>query len=83
MSIPTLKWRSSPNFNSRQGTRVDQIIIHDMEGTYAGSIEWFAKESSGVSAHFSFLRPAEPRSVQRDLSRSSEFDAASARVETG
>ena len=52
MSLPPLKWVASPNFNSRHGTRVDQIIIHDMEGSYAGSVQWFAQARSQVSAHF-------------------------------
>jgi N-acetylmuramoyl-L-alanine amidase len=52
MSLPALKWVPSPNFNSRHGTRVDQIIIHDMEGTYAGSIAYFRTKASDVSAHF-------------------------------
>jgi hypothetical protein len=52
MTLPILKWTPSPNFNSRQGTRVDQIIIHDMEGTYAGSIAYFQTKKSQVSAHF-------------------------------
>ena len=52
MSLPPLKWVASPNFNSRHGTRVDQIIIHDMEGSYAGSIAYFRMAQSQVSAHF-------------------------------
>ncbi len=52
MSLPSLKWRASPNFNARGGARVDLIVIHDMEGSYAGSIDWFAQRQSDVSAHF-------------------------------
>ena len=52
MTLPFLKWVRSPNFNSRRGSRVDQIVVHDMEGTYAGSIAYFQTEKSQVSAHF-------------------------------
>ena len=52
MPLPSLKWRASPNFNARGGARVDLIVIHDMEGSYEGSIDWFAQRQSDVSAHF-------------------------------
>ncbi len=52
MSLPKLLWVPSPNFNSRHGTRADQIIIHDMEGSYAGSIAYFRTIASQVSAHY-------------------------------
>jgi len=50
--LPPLKWVSSPNFNSRHGTCVDQVIIHRCEGTYQGSIAYFETTTSQVSAHF-------------------------------
>jgi N-acetyl-anhydromuramyl-L-alanine amidase AmpD len=49
--LPTLLWKSSPNFSSRRGTRVDLIVLHDCEGGYEGSIKWFASSQSNVSAH--------------------------------
>ena len=52
MPLPQLKWVASPNYNDRHGVRVDQIIIHDMEGSYAGSIAYFRMAQSQVSAHF-------------------------------
>ena len=50
--LPTLKWVPSPNFSHRNGARVDLLVIHDTEGSYAGSISWFEKKESNVSAHF-------------------------------
>jgi N-acetyl-anhydromuramyl-L-alanine amidase AmpD len=47
--LPTLLWKPSPNFSNRRGTRVD--LLHDCEGGYEGSIEWFAMSRSNVSAH--------------------------------
>ena len=52
MSLPVLKWKPSPNFNSRHGARVDLLVLHDTEGSYEGSISWFQKPESKVSAHF-------------------------------
>ncbi len=50
--LPPLKWKPSPNFSSRNGARVDLLCLHDCEGSYAGSIDWFAQKRSNVSAHF-------------------------------
>lgn len=45
-------WVASPNYNSRGGTAITAVTIHDMEGTYAGAISWFQNTSSQVSAHY-------------------------------
>ncbi len=45
-------WVASPNYNSRGGTAITAVTIHDMEGSYAGAISWFQNTSSGVSAHY-------------------------------
>ncbi|HXB41295.1 MAG TPA: N-acetylmuramoyl-L-alanine amidase [Bacteroidia bacterium] len=45
-------WVSSPNYNSRGGTAITAVTIHDMEGSYAGAISWFQNTSSQVSAHY-------------------------------
>ena len=50
--LPSLKWVPSPNFSARHGERVDLLVLHDTEGSYEGSISWFASKISGVSAHF-------------------------------
>lgn len=49
--LPPLKHVASPNFSSRNGTKVDLIVVHDCEGSYDGSINWFASPKSEVSAH--------------------------------
>jgi len=51
LTLPPLKHVASPNFSSRHGTPVDLIVCHDCEGSYAGSINWFANPASQVSAH--------------------------------
>jgi len=50
--LPPLKWKASSNFSSRNGARVDLLVLHDAEGAYAGTIDWFAQRQSKVSAHF-------------------------------
>jgi hypothetical protein len=51
IALPPIKWTSSPNFSSRGGQKVRLIVAHDCEGSYAGSIAWFAMAKSRVSAH--------------------------------
>lgn len=49
--LPVLKHVQSPNFSSRNGRAISLIVVHDCEGSYAGSINWFANPASQVSAH--------------------------------
>ncbi len=49
--LPPLKHVASPNFSSRNGVPVDLLCVHDCEGSYAGSINWFSQRKSQVSAH--------------------------------
>ena len=49
--LPALKWVASPNKSSRNGQKIDLIVVHDCEGSYAGSVNWFSQTRSQVSAH--------------------------------
>src|ERR1700744_1438163 len=49
--LPTLTWTASPNYSSRSGQKVRLIVVHDCEGSFAGSVSWFAMARSQVSAH--------------------------------
>lgn len=51
LNLPPLKFIQSPNYSSRNGAKVRLVIIHDCEGSYSGSIAWFAQSRSQVSAH--------------------------------
>ena len=51
LTLPPLKHVPSPNFSVRGGRAVDLIVVHDCEGSYAGSINWFSQAASQVSAH--------------------------------
>jgi N-acetylmuramoyl-L-alanine amidase len=51
MSLPTLLWKPSPNFSQRTA-RVDLLVLHDCQGGYGASVNWFLRKESQVSAHF-------------------------------
>lgn len=42
----------SGNFQAASRTKIDHIVIHDTEGSYAGSISWFKDPAANVSAHY-------------------------------
>jgi N-acetyl-anhydromuramyl-L-alanine amidase AmpD len=50
--LPKLTFIQSPNYSSRGGEKVRLIVVHDCEGSYDGSIAWFASTQSQVSAHY-------------------------------
>ena len=45
---------SSSNYSGRSGglAAIDSVIIHTVEGSYAGAISWFRNPGSDVSAHY-------------------------------
>jgi hypothetical protein len=49
--LPALKHVPSPNYSSRNGAAVRLFVVHDCEGSYLGSVGWFAQTRSQVSAH--------------------------------
>lgn len=51
MSLPELRFVASPNYSARGARAVDLIVVHDCEGSFAGSVSWFAQARSKVSAH--------------------------------
>ncbi len=51
LSLPALKHVPSPNYSLRGPTPVRLFVVHDCEGSYAGSVDWFAQKASQVSAH--------------------------------
>lgn len=42
----------SSNFTAGGITEVQYVVVHTMQGSYEGSINWFLNPSSDVSAHF-------------------------------
>src|SRR3954464_5593828 len=51
-AAPTVTWIASPNFNSRNGTTVDAIVIHTTESSYQSTLNTFLSPASQVSAHY-------------------------------
>lgn len=52
VTLPPVRWVPSPNYSSRdKGSVIDLIVLHDTEGGYQGSINWFSSKKSQVSAH--------------------------------
>jgi hypothetical protein len=51
LTLPRLLWKPSPNYSGRGEQEVRLIVTHDCEGSYEGSIGWFAMADSRVSAH--------------------------------
>ena len=50
-TLPTLGWRASPNYGSRNGAKIDGIILHESEGSYTSLVNWLCNPASRVSAH--------------------------------
>ncbi|MCW2878725.1 MAG: Negative regulator of beta-lactamase expression-like protein [Sphaerisporangium sp.] len=53
---PSAHWVPASTSNYRVASRdsgtIDRIIVHVMQGSYAGTISWFQNPSSKVSAHY-------------------------------
>ena len=49
---PAATFNVSPNFNSRAGTKIDAIVMHTTEGSYASAIATFKNPANQVSAHY-------------------------------
>jgi N-acetyl-anhydromuramyl-L-alanine amidase AmpD len=52
---PPLEWvpASPANYQiGRGGTKVEYIVIHSTDGTYAGTLSWFRDPNSHLSAHY-------------------------------
>lgn len=47
-------WDPSPNFSSRAGSPITNIIVHDTEGGFDGSVSWLKNPASQASAHYIF-----------------------------
>ncbi len=47
-------WDPSPNYSSRAGSPITHVVIHDTEGSFAGSVSWLQNPASQASAHYIF-----------------------------
>jgi hypothetical protein len=48
---PSASWRPSPNFSNGR-SEYKWIVVHTVQGSYAGAISWFQNPASQVSAHY-------------------------------
>jgi hypothetical protein len=49
-ALPPILWRRSPN-QSQRTSAVDLVVVHDTEGSYAGSVSWLCNPHAQASAH--------------------------------
>jgi len=49
---PPAIWDPSPNFNSRGGSPITHVIVHDTEGSFAGAVSWLKNPAAQVSSHY-------------------------------
>jgi N-acetyl-anhydromuramyl-L-alanine amidase AmpD len=68
---------SSSNFGSRQGGKVRFVVIHDMEGTLAGTIAVFRNPGRQASAHYN-IRARDGHIVQMVSESSAAWHAGHA-----
>ncbi|MBW8049520.1 MAG: T9SS type A sorting domain-containing protein [Cytophagales bacterium] len=54
IDYPGVTWvpADPSNYSSRAGTLISAVVIHDIEGSYAGAISWFQNPAANVSAHY-------------------------------
>ncbi|QHF93265.1 nucleoside transporter [Streptomyces sp. NHF165] len=52
--FPDAKWvpADGNNFSAGRAEKLDKIVIHVTQGSYAGSISWFQNPEAQVSAHY-------------------------------
>jgi N-acetyl-anhydromuramyl-L-alanine amidase AmpD len=49
---PPAVWDPSPNYGSRGATPITHVIVHDTEGSFAGSVSWLKNPDAQASAHY-------------------------------
>ncbi len=51
---PASRWVPAhpSNYSPGRSARIDRVVIHVTQGSYAGTISWFQNPASGVSAHY-------------------------------
>jgi N-acetyl-anhydromuramyl-L-alanine amidase AmpD len=68
--LPDITWEPTDNKSSRQGAKVERVVLHTWgvhytdekaeKASYHGVINYFKQKSSQVSAHFVYPGSAEP-----------------------
>lgn len=66
---PSVEFIRSPNFNSRNGTKIDHIIVHNTDSTFDSAINTFKSTDSQVSAHYIINRNGQIVQMVEDSNR--------------
>lgn len=68
---PPVKWNpaAQANFNSRNGTRIDMIIMHNTDASLQASINTFKNPDAQVSAHYIVARSGDIIQMVQDADR--------------
>ena len=51
-NVSWCSWVASPNYSSRSGTAITNVVIHTVQGSYSGCISWFQNPSAQASTHY-------------------------------
>ncbi|MFF2731990.1 peptidoglycan-binding protein [Streptomyces sp. NPDC058008] len=68
---------NSANFATGRTATVDKVVIHVMQGSYAGTISWFQNATSKVSSHY-VVRSSDGQITQMVRDRDTAYHAKSA-----
>lgn len=63
VDYPGAIWVAAANFSSRNNSEITHIVLHTMQGSYAGSINYFQDSSTQASAHY-MLRSSDGQITQ-------------------
>ncbi len=53
---PVDVFKASPNYSTSSSRQVQYVVIHTVQGSWAGALSWFQNDSSQVSAHFTIAK---------------------------
>jgi N-acetyl-anhydromuramyl-L-alanine amidase AmpD len=81
VDYPGATWKEAANWSSRDATAISHVVIHTMEGSYAGSINWFLNPDSQVSSHY-LMRSSDGQVTQMVRDAKKAWHARSANVYT-
>ena len=51
VTLPPIRFVQTPNCSSRNGKRVEGVVVHETEGGYYGAVGWLTRKDVQASAH--------------------------------
>lgn len=81
VDYPGATWVEALYWSSRNGSAITHVVIHTMQGSYAGSINWFLNSDSEVSSHY-LMRSSDGQITQMVRNADKAWHARSANVYT-